>query len=138
MADRKLVETGEGLMGTPARLTPEATQDVPAAITKLISNLSAQILSVVSKINGGLSLGDGSQSSRTGNLNGQWIEWKFSATPDSEEKIPHSLGRVPVGYEICRRDRACIVYDANTGGWGVDKFYLSCNTASALVKFRVY
>ena len=138
MADRNRIETGSGMMGIPAKLIPEPTQDVTAAVSKLISNLSGQILTLVGKINGRLTLGDGSQSSRSGNVDGQWIEWKFSATINSTERIPHGLGRVPIGYAVCRADRACRVYDANTGGWGVDTFYLSCDTASALVKVLVF
>lgn len=138
MAVRRKIVTGTGLLGIPSRLTPEETEEVPGAIIKFLTTLSDQIIALYTKVNGGLSLGDGGQSTGAGNLNAQWIEWKFSATPDSVEAIPHGLGRIPVGYMVMRRDRAAIVYDANTGGWGETMLYLSCDTASALVKLLVW
>lgn len=83
----------------------------------------------------GVSVGTGESSSAAGNLSGQFIDWVFSATPDSLETIPHGLGKAPVAVIPVRMDRACIIYDTNFGaGWGYSQIQLYCNTASAKVK----
>lgn len=52
---------------------------------------------LVSATNGAISLGDGKQSSRTGNLNAQNIQINIVDTATVLE-VPHGLGRKPVGY----------------------------------------
>jgi hypothetical protein len=56
-----------------------------------------QLRSLIEAANGGLSFGDGRQSSRMGNFNGQTIQYKVVDTATVLE-IPHGLGRKPVGY----------------------------------------
>lgn len=96
------------------------------------------VLRVVKQLNGYISLGDGTTGSWSGNLDAQYVDLVFPSTPDTEVKIPHGLKRVPVGYAIVRRDRACQVYDSSTGSWGESLFYLKCDTASATVKVLLW
>lgn len=58
-----------------------------------------QIQKVLDVINGNISLGDGKQSSRMGNMAGQNIQYIFNDT-STVEAIPHALGRKPIGWII--------------------------------------
>lgn len=100
--------------------------------------LTAALRSIIEKFNGAISLGNGSTGYRAGNLDAQYIDVFTPATPDTEIEIPHGLGRKPIGYDVVRRDVACIVYDSSGGSWGNDVIYLKCNTASVTLKLRVY
>jgi len=134
MADRRRIYTDVGQLGIPDYVKPdEKGQLTPQAVNFLFG----LIVTLIRKVNRGISFGDGTQSSWPGNIDGQWIEVRFSAVANTPERIPHGLGRVPIGYMVMRKDRACDVYDVNTGGWGPKDLYLACNTASALVRLLV-
>jgi hypothetical protein len=69
-------------------------------------SLQAQVVTLVEQtrllldaVNGRLSLGDGRQSSRTGNLDGVNIQYNFTDV-STVEAIPHNLGRKPSGWKI--------------------------------------
>lgn len=91
---------------------------------------------VVSKLNGGISFGEGVQSSWSGNIDGQIVEWTFTAA-DTEYPIPHGLGRVPWGVLPAALDRAGVVYYSNRGGWGKDLIYLKSSVAGLVAQLIV-
>jgi len=64
-----------------------------------ISTLFAQVRLILDAVNGRLSFGDGKQSSKIGNIDGVNVQYKFTAV-GRVEKIPHNLGRKPVGYVV--------------------------------------
>ena len=132
---RPIIRNGVGMIGQPPELTLDAEGRVSAS---LIQQLNGFLQSVIRKINGNLSYGNGDHATQGGNLFQQWHEVTFSATPDTEERIPHGLGKLPTGYEVCRRDRACVLYDSSIGSWNTEVMYLKCDVASATVKLRVY
>jgi len=100
--------------------------------------LTAALRAIIEKFNGAISLGNGSSGYRAGNLDAQYIDVFTPSVPDTEIEIPHGLGRKPVGYDVVRRDAACIVYDSSGGSWGNNVIYLKCNTASVTIKLRIY
>lgn len=63
-------------------------------------------------LNGGLSLGDGEDGARAGNLAAQFRQVK-STSAGGTFAVPHGLGRVPVGYLVVRKASHCDVCDAN-------------------------
>lgn len=77
-------------------------------------------------VNGGLSFGDGSQSSQAGNFFGQVIQYKFSAT-GTTYRIPHSLGKTPV---------FCIPFLCDTSGLVVYDPLLGANWSPRTIELR--
>jgi len=128
-----MVQDGVGMLGQVVGVRFQDGKLTAAGGDYILSKLRE----VVKKLNGGLSFGSGVSSTQAGNFDGQWIEWFFkaAATPYT---IPHGLERVPVGYKIMRRDKACIVYDASIGDWGTDDFFLQCDTANSTVALIVF
>jgi hypothetical protein len=135
MAIRPIVKNGVGQIGQPPPLTLDASGNVTAA---LVQQLTFFLQDVVRKLNGHLSKGNGDHGTQTGNTRGQWLEVQFPVAPDTPLRIPHGLGVLPVAYEVGRRDRACIVYDAKIGSWNSEVFYLACDVASANVRLELY
>ena len=134
----KIQDNAEGYIAQLPDVRSDSKRADQGLSNSAILNLYGTVRSIISLLNGKLRRGDGSQSSRTGNLFGQYIEWTFPSTPDVQVEIPHGLGRTPAGYNIVRKDRAGIVYDSNTGGWGPELFYLKCDEASLTCTIEVF
>jgi hypothetical protein len=100
--------------------------------------MNSNVLSIVRKLNGHLSLGDGSQSSLTGNLYGQWIEFTTPSAPNTEFAVDHGLGFTPFARFVGRQDTAGHLYDSNLYGWGPTTVYFKCDTASVLMKVALF
>jgi hypothetical protein len=100
--------------------------------------LTSALRTIIAKFNGAISLGNGSSGYRAGNLDAQYIDVFTPSVADTEFDIPHGLGRKPIGYDVVRRDKACIVYDSSGGSWGTTTMYLKCNATSATIKLRIY
>ena len=133
MPSNQMIETGRGFVAQAVvKAGPDGKLSDQAIIT-----LAGQLEAVRRAVNGGLSLGTGEQSSRAGNLDAQFRTVRFTDA-NAPVLIPHALGRVPIGYLVTLSDRACNLYAANLGGWGLDVFYLSCNTAGSLVQLIVF
>lgn len=99
--------------------------------------LSQSIRGIISKFNGGISLGNGLSGYRAGNLDAQYID-VYTPGADTEFIVPHGLGRKPIGYDVVRLDKAAIVYDSSAGSWGNEVIYLKCNAANATIRLRIY
>jgi hypothetical protein len=133
MAGRQMVETGAGMIPEPLAIQTQQgklTEQAAAA-------LSGYLATFATKINGNISLGDGVQSSRAGNLDAQWLS-HFFLTADAEEQLPHDLKRVPVGYWVVGQDKAGSVYVSNKGGWGNDRFFLKASASGITVAMIVF
>lgn len=134
MALRTIIPDPDAAMGDiPPIALSDGKMSGPTA-----AYLTAALRAIIAKFNGAISLGNGSTGYRAGNLDAQYIDVYTPATPDTEIEIPHGLGRKPIGYDVVRRDAACIVYDSSGGSWGKDVLYLKCDTASVTIKLRVY
>jgi len=117
----------------PEILAPDGqlTGSVASAITQAVRAL-------MRRLNNGLSLGNGVSGYQAGNLDAQYIDVLTPGVADTAIEVPHDLGRVPIGYEVVRRDKAAVVYDADAGSWNERRFYVKANVASVTVKLRVY
>ncbi len=124
MAIRDLVRTGAGMM---------------AQITEIKSHLDSlsAVQTIITKINGGLSLGDGLNSSQAGNIDAQYIDFYFSAA-NTEYEIPWSKERIAIGYDVVRRSKAGHIYDSNVGQWSPTALFLKSDVADITVRLRVY
>ena len=133
MARRTLVQDGVGMIGQVVNVRFQEGKLTAAGGDYILGKQKE----VVKKLNGQLSFGSGVSSAQAGNFNGQWITWTFK-NADTPYLIPHSLARVPAGYKVMRRDKACIIYDANIGDWGSENFYLQSDTGAATVSLIVF
>ena len=133
MAIRRRIQDGVGMIGQVVGVRFQEGKLTAAGGDYILSKLKE----VVKKLNGKLSFGVGVSSAQAGNFDGQWIEWFFK-NADTAYTIPHGLERVPAGYMIMRRDKACIIYDVNIGDWGTNNFFLQCDTADSTVSLIVF
>lgn len=60
-----------------------------------------------------------------------------SATPDAENTIAHTLGKLPVGYIVYSQDKSGSLYLGGTA-WTSSNIYLKCNVASVAYKIIVF
>lgn len=54
-----------------------------------------------------------------------------------EFEMTHALNRLPEGFLIINKDKACIVYDSGTT-WTKEKIFLKCDTANCSIKVMVF
>lgn len=104
---------------------------------QLLSSLNQFLREVAHRFNGFISFGGGNHASWSGNIDGQYIEITFPNVANTEMRIPHGLGRLPIGYWPVRKDRACNVYDGSDNTWGVEYMYVKCNKADAVVRLLI-
>jgi hypothetical protein len=98
--------------------------------TQSVEAINTTLRALATAINGNLSLGDGTQSEHTGNLDGQTIRVKTPVTIGEEFAVPHGMGRVPIGRIVLGQDSFGSLYDSNRAGWGVDQVFFKCNQSA--------
>ncbi len=86
-----------------------------------------QILDTV--LNKGLSFGD--------NFDGVFVTFTSSATPDAENTVTHTLGKIPTGFIVTNINKASVVY-ANGTAWTAANIYLKVNVASTAITIFVF
>lgn len=135
MAERVRLDSGVGMLGDVPDLTirdGKITEE-----TALV--LSTRLRDLVRKVNSEISLGNGVDGYRTGNIDGQFVDVATTpGTADTEFVIVHGLQRVPIGYNVVRKDKACDVYDSSIGSWTSSLMYLKCSVATATVKLFIF
>jgi hypothetical protein len=135
MPERVRLDSGVGMLGDVPDLTIRDGRITEE--TALV--LSTRLRDLVRKTNREISLGNGVDGYRGGNLDTQYIDVATTpAVADTEFLIIHGLKRVPVGYIVVRQDRACRVYDSSIGSWTDSLLYLKCDVASASIKLLVW
>lgn len=130
----KRLESPVGLFAVPAIAEVKDASSIPS----IISTLFQVLRGVVTKLNGGLSLGNGTTYAGAGNLDAVYVDLLAPAAANTQLAIPHSLGRTPIGYLPVRKDRACDVYDSSAGSWTADIMYLKFTVASATIKLLIW
>jgi len=66
---------------------------------------------------------------KAGHLDARYVVYTSNAVADTEDTIPHALGRVPVGYIPVKQDKAGTIYDGSTA-WTTTNIYLKASVAS--------
>jgi hypothetical protein len=130
----KRLYNGVGMLGIPGALNEKDNKAVTFAI---VSYVFATVVTLYKKINGFISYGDGEHGMNAGNMDAQVVFHTFIAA-NVNETIPHRLGRVPIGYDVFRSDRAATVYDTDSGSWSDTLIMLKSNVAGHTVKMRIY
>lgn len=90
--------------------------------------------SVTGVINGRVGFGDGTNPD---NID---LVWKSVTTPGSANTdftVTHNLGRLPVGYLVVSKDKACDVYDGSVASTITD-ITLKATVATATLKLWVF
>ncbi len=79
-----------------------------------------------------LRFGDANDGAKGENISGEFQVLTTSATPNAENTIAHTVGSVPVGYLVMKRDKAAHVY-LGTTAWTDTNVYLKSDVASVAV-----
>jgi hypothetical protein len=87
----------ENTIGHVSDLLVQTDIEREGSLQAQVVTLVEQVRLLLDAVNGRLSLGDGQQSSRTGNLDGVNIQYNFTDV-STVEAIPHNLGRKPSGW----------------------------------------
>lgn len=125
MAISRRIRTGTGSLADfpPITLTEGKLSETQAV------TLSEAVRGLIRAFNGQISFGDGSNSSLSGNIDGQTKEVYFpDANTDLE--IPHGLGRPPIG--IITLDvnvDGAVVRGNQRGDWNATRLFLRCSQA---------
>jgi hypothetical protein len=134
MARSKRVFTGVGMLpDLPAVSVSEGQSLTPIQVTFITDT----IRNLLRAFNGLISLGDGSNSSQSGNIDGHTKEVTFvSANTDYE--VPHGLGRVPIGLIVLDVNAdGAVVRGGSQGSWSVDRIFTRCNVAGTTARFVI-
>lgn len=134
MADRRIIDAGLGYVSSAQKVLLDKEGKITPAVATYLTNI---LFSIVNALNGKLTLGDGAQSSKAGNIDAQWITVLTPAVADTEFAVDHGLGRLAVGAVIFTSDKAATIYVSSTGSWTSSRLYLKCNVASATLRLLV-
>lgn len=96
--------------------------------TDLFLVLSDFFRKIVNILNRGITFGE--------NVDCRLITFTSSATPDAENTVAHTLGKVPIGYIVYGKNKAGDVYTGTTT-WTNTNIYLKVAVASVAVKIIV-
>lgn len=83
--------------------------------------------------NGQIGFGDGTNLD---NINGSWINVTAPVAPNTDFTVTHNLGRVPSGYWIMEKDRACDVYTGSVAPTST-QLTLRATVASAVLRLFI-
>jgi len=95
----------------------------------LITELGKWDIGLKSILDRGISFSD--------NIDAVSISFTSSGTPDAENTVAHTLGKVPTGFLVYDLNKGAVVYRGTTS-WTATNIYLKVNTASTAVKAWVF
>jgi hypothetical protein len=84
-------------------------------------------------INGQLSFGDGLSPD---NIAGRWVDVVTPGVVNTDFTVTHNLGRLPVGYWIMQKDKACDVYQGGIVST-LTQLTLKASVATATLKLFI-
>lgn len=83
---------------------------------------------------GRIQFGDGTNKE---NLDLEFRDVTSHTTANAEFSVSHTLGRVPGGYFVVKRDKAGVVYDGTTS-WTTSAIYLRCSVSSTALRLVIF
>lgn len=92
---------------------------------------AANFLSLTSR-DGAIQQGD-----KAGNLNAVWVVFTSNGTANTEDTVPHTLGRVPFGFLASCPDKAAVIYNGTTA-WTTSNIYVKTSVATVAWKLLVF
>lgn len=85
---------------------------------------------LIRAFNGRVSFGDGSNSSQSGNIDGQTKELYFPLA-NTDIEVPHGLGRPPIGVLVLDVNvDGAVVRGSQRGDWNATRLFLRCSQAA--------
>jgi len=102
------------------------------SLNQFVQMLKQVYQNLIGVINGQIGFGDGTNLD---NINGSWINVVAPVAPNTDFTVNHNLGRLPVGYWIMEKDRACDVY---TGGVAATTTQLTLKATVASAVLRLF
>jgi len=99
--------------------------------------LTDTVRTLIRGFNGGVSFGDGVNSTQSGNIDGQTKEHYFAAA-NTDYEIPHGLGRVPIGIIVLDVNvDGAVVRGNQRGDWNATRLFLRCSQAACTALFVI-
>lgn len=133
MARSERRSTGVGMIPD---LPAVASDDGKLTATQ-VSYITDSIKRIIAAYNGKISLGDSTQSSQSGNIDGQWKEVTF-VNANTDYELPHGLGRLPVGLIVFDVNvDGAVVRGGSRGSWSTTRMFVRCNQAGTTALFVV-
>ena len=117
----------------PAKLEYQTMRFCAPWLGQFVKNLQKTWESAGRVINGQLSFGDGLSPD---NLAGSWVDVVTPGVANTDFTVSHNLGRLPVGYWIMQKDKACDVYQGGVAST-VTQLTLKASVATATLKLFV-
>src|SRR6267142_2438410 len=96
---------------------------------QMIKNVYQNLIGV---INGRVGFGDGTLPD---NIDGSWINVVAPVAPNTDFTVNHNLQRLPVGYWVMQKDRACDIY---TGSVAATTTQLTLRATAASAVLRLF
>ena len=84
-------------------------------------------------LNGQIGFGDGTNLD---NINGSWINVTAPVAPNTDFTVNHNMNRIPSGYWVMQKDRACDVYTGSVAATAT-QLTLRASVASAVLRLFV-
>lgn len=116
----------------PPRLTDLSDDRERFAMAQFMQ-LAAQVAANISFLNRDGAITDGSKA---GNLDAVWVVYTSNATPSTEDTVPHTLGRTPIGLIPGVPDKAGRWFASST--FTADDLFLTADVASLTVNLIVF
>jgi hypothetical protein len=89
------------------------------------------VRNIVRRFNGFISFGDGTNSSWSGNIDGETKEFFFAAA-NTDYEVPHGLGRPPIGIIVLDVNvDGAVVRGSQRGDWNATRLFLRCSETGA-------
>ena len=84
-----------------------------------------------------IGLGNGSDGTKVGKLDAEFQVYTTNLNANTEDNVTHTLGRIPIGFIIINKDKACDIYKSTTA-WSTTNIYLKCTAASSAVTIIIF
>jgi hypothetical protein len=133
MAKSSRIFNGVGMISDLPPIVPSEGRLTDLQVAYLVDSLR----NIIRTVNGLLSFGNGSNSSQSGNIDGQTKEVTF-VTANADYEVPHGLGRVPIGIIVLNVNvDGAVVRGGSVGSWSDTRLFVRCNQAGATALFVV-
>lgn len=103
-----------------------------------IRNYDTDFNTIFNCLQGRVRFGNGNSGSTGENISGTWLTITTNAVANTETTFTHTMGSVPIGYQIVWQDKAGSLYQGPATGtaWTNTTISLKCSVAS--VQFKLF
>ena len=103
-------------------IDPKEARQFDRDLLNVLSQMGFNLLGILDK---GISLDD--------NMDAAVVTFTSNASPDTEDTIAHTLGKIPTHFYVTSLDKAAVVYVSGTA-FTKDNIFLKTSVASTAVK----